>query len=226
MNHTINGGMVAVEDGIRLVTTDQFAPTKKARVELSFSVEEGGDPVAALDDVAQIARAKVFGILQTYKPGAVMTATEVIARKAEPTVADMKEANAALPAGDPAAVAEPAKRTRAKKETPAADPAAIGGDLTALAAVTKPAADPAAITAEPVKAAPAADGGPDYSDAGLFKAVTAINQKFGGTVAPKITPIVIEFCPQDGVAPSLKRIPADKRAAFIARLEAESVLWG
>ncbi len=43
----ITGGTVAIEDGLK--AKEEFAPARKAKVEISFSVPEGADPAFATE---------------------------------------------------------------------------------------------------------------------------------------------------------------------------------
>ena len=63
MSHVITGGIVRYEDGIKAV--EEFAPARKAAVELRFDIPEGQDTDEAVSTVLALATAKVYELLGT-----------------------------------------------------------------------------------------------------------------------------------------------------------------
>lgn len=191
----ITGGMIAVEDGRK--EGDQYAPTRKVRVELTFDVKDGQDATEVLDHVGATAAARVKSILFGTAPVAV-----------------------AAPAPTPAPIsADSAEKPTRTRRTKAEMEAARAAEVTPLPAVAPfhPASDPSAIVDDGGAAAPVqADPGLDITDRGLLTTVTDINARVKN--APAITRIIMKYCPKDGIAPSLKRIPTEQRVAFLTEL--------
>lgn len=217
----VTGGLVAYEDGRK--AGEEYAPPRKVRVELRFDVEPGDNDQSILDRASSMAMSKVCQLL-----GLAKTATEV---QVQQTTGRMETAGerratvpvdnttASAPAGaDPldmgsAPAAESAKRTRRTKaemeaakmaEAPPA-PFPAGSDPTEVTGVEAPEA-----------ATSAADPSVDITDRGLLTAVTDINAKI--KKAPEITKIILKYCPNDGIPPSLKRIPESNRRTFLNEL--------
>lgn len=98
----ITGGVVSLEDGIK--AKEEYAPARKAKVELHFDVPEGEDHDAHIQHVADAARAHLHRLLHnTSAPVVVAVAEKPAAPKKEKpptkTKADLaKEAN--VPASD------------------------------------------------------------------------------------------------------------------------------
>ena len=61
MSDLITGGLVSYEDGVK--AREDYAPAKKAKVELSFTVPEGGNAEIALAQAATIAKDKVYALI-------------------------------------------------------------------------------------------------------------------------------------------------------------------
>lgn len=186
----ITNGMVSVEDGKKAI--EEYAPARKVRVDLHFSIDEGADEKTVLYDASVMAAAQVRDLLgQDKKAGAAAPLDKVAAEPA----------------------AEKAKPGRKKAETlPPVETFPIDGE----AAKAKPEADETIIDDSilGVEAAPKVD----VSDKALYDLVVAINAK---VKKPKeITEIITRFCPQDGVPPSLKRVPEAKRVEFIETVKA------
>lgn len=185
----ITNGMVSVEDGKKAL--EEYAPARKVRVDLHFTVDEGADEKAVLHDAGVVADAQVRKLLG-------MKATDVAEKAA---VID-------------APVAEK-KPGRKKAETlPAVETFSIEGET----AKVQPKADETliddSILGGGVEPAPKVD----VSDKALYDLVVSINAK---VKKPKeITEIITRFCPQDGVPPSLKRVPEAKRVEFITAVKA------
>lgn len=208
------GGLVAYEDGVK--KGEEYAPPKKVRVELKFDVEPGQDSQVVLNRVSHMAMAKcaeMLGLKTMTAPVAVKTTTAPAeTAPAEAAAKPIDDDPMGLNAPAPAA-AEPAKRTRRTKAQIEADELAKSQGQP-----FHPVRDPAAVVdvapAEP--AASEASPSVDLTDRGLLSAVTDINNRI--KKAPEITKIILKYCPTDGAAPSLKRIPEDKRQAFMAEL--------
>lgn len=64
----VTGGLVAYEDGRK--SPEEYGPTRKVRVELSFTVEDGEDAQGVLNDILILARGRVRTFLsdQTVEP--------------------------------------------------------------------------------------------------------------------------------------------------------------
>lgn len=189
----ITNGMVAFEDGTKAV--EEYAPARKVRVELHFTVDEGMDYGVFLDDAAIAARAKVEELLGK-KSTAFMKGEAAI----KAAVAENRAAIDAL-------VAEKKKPGRKPKAAVEDDTDAIGGD----ASKGEPADQ---ITGGLEDAEPAQTV--NLSDKGLYDVVKAVNAKIRKPA--EITAIVGKYCPNDGVPPSVRRIPEGKRTAFLADL--------
>lgn len=71
----IIGGLIAYEDGIKTVPGDQFSPTRKVRVELNFSLDEGDDSDACVGAVLDKAQAFANSKLGLTAPTAAATTT-------------------------------------------------------------------------------------------------------------------------------------------------------
>lgn len=63
MSHVITGGIVRYEDGIK--AAEEYAPARKAAVELRFDIPEGQDTDEAISTVLALATAKVYELLGT-----------------------------------------------------------------------------------------------------------------------------------------------------------------
>lgn len=188
----ITNGMVSVEDGKKAI--EEYAPARKVRVDLHFSIDEGADEKTVLYDASVMADAQVRNLL-----------------------GQDKKAGAAAPLGKteqaPATDKPKASRAGKKAETlPPVETFPIDGE----AAKATPEANETIIDDSilGVEAAPKVD----VSDKALYDLVVAINAK---VKKPKeITEIITRFCPQDGVPPSLKRVPEAKRVEFIETVKA------
>lgn len=227
----ITGGIIRYEDGKK--AGEEYAPPKKAIAEIHFSVPEGADEKPIIDEARVYAMSQVARMLDAPKLvfpngdtriGVDVTPTKAAAPVEQPK-AEATAPAAAAAAADPAAMGDnlevpPAlKRTRRKKDEPAPE---------ATTAAPAAQADPAAMFEEPAKPAaepPKADEPKqDLTDNGLYKFVTALNAKFDNAAAPKITTVIRQFLPE-GAPVSMKSIPEEKRAAFIAKLTEESKTW-
>lgn len=66
MNNQITGGVVSIEDGLK--AKEEFAPARKVRIELNFSVPENGDGIALLDYVTAVANGRLQAALHGKAP--------------------------------------------------------------------------------------------------------------------------------------------------------------
>lgn len=113
---TITHGVVSFEDGVK--ASEEYAPAKKVRVELSFTTPDGEDEAAYVAHVGDIARAQVARLLnqassaageapapvatRTRRTKAQIAADEAAAKEAgAPTTGD---AGGVQTSGDPAAI--------------------------------------------------------------------------------------------------------------------------
>lgn len=185
---TITNGVVEYER----VTRPADFESKRAKVSLSFAIEDGSDPAAVV--------AKVMGMAV----GQVHVTVGLAPREVPPAVVEAKIE---------AAKQEKAKRTA---KTPPAEVASLEIKHTENTVVEVVDLDPTAIV-EPVAAEPAADDGPvEYSDHDLKSAVhLAIEKKVGNE---EVVKLIREFTGVPGKR--IPDIPKEKRADFIARLKA------
>lgn len=96
----ITGGTVSIEDGVKAL--EEFAPARKAKVELSFSVPEGEEGQKYLNAATDVAEAKVSEILGR-KPKAVTTETPIKpARKPREKAAVETVVDTSVPGSDKA----------------------------------------------------------------------------------------------------------------------------
>lgn len=233
INNSITSGTIAIEDGTK--AKEEFAPARKVKVELSFSVPEGQDGVAYMHGVTRVAEAKVASMLGRTAPvettAAVVTApkpTETPATtpaKAETAAAKKKKREAA----EAKAAAETAvpQRTKADLERemleaasgkkPATDDNELLEDeptITAAGAVVANDDDLGDLLGE---AAP-----PPVTDLELGKAAQEKNAKMkaanGEAWAPaKIRDLITKFA---GDGKRINDIPAAKRPQFLTDLAA------
>lgn len=223
---SITGGIVSVEDGIK--AKEEFAPARKARVELHFDVPEGADHDAHVGGVVEVAKAHLHRILHgkaTEATAHVAAATGAAAAKpAEPAKPETAAARKKREAAEAAAAAKPAEKTKADLEAEmlaslGAKPAAQSDDELLEEGAAAPAAKPAAEE-------------DDLNDLlGDSKPVVITDKELGDAVqkknaerkqadpnwAPaKIRDIISKFSGGKRV----NDIPADKRADFLKEIEA------
>ena len=210
IDNSITSGTVVIEDGVK--AKEDFAPARKAKVELAFAVPEGQDGTKFLDGVAHVAEAKLAELLGRAAPAAAA------APKAATVVRKGKEA----PAPEPEKAPEKTKADLAQEAGLPRD-----GSI-----------DPAKVRVDHVVPAPAPDPD-DLSDIlGEAAAPKVISDKELGEAASrqnarlkardgekhdpaKIRKLVAEFAGKDiKDVPKLIDVPAAKREAFIAALEA------
>lgn len=197
----ITKGTVSIEDGKK--ATEEFAPARKVRVELTFDVdgEKGFD---ALNYIAEKVDAKVKEMLgQKQASVAAQAATNVadgIAAAAEPSKKPIRKKAEVLPPVDNFPLdGQAAKANEPSADETGLDDGILGNELASAAG---------AMPEKPV----------DVSDKALYDFVVATNAK---VKKPKeITALISKYCPADGVPPSLKRVPEAKRVAFINEVKA------
>lgn len=227
----IIGGIASYEDGIKTVAGDQFSPTRKVRVELNFSLDDGDDADKSVTAVLDKAQAFVLGKLNLKAPTAAATAT--VAPKAAETTAPGPKAPRAprKPAAgtqtdieDLTGAAKPAGKTKADLEREQMEALGAGG-AKGETIVEKPAAAPAK-TEDPDDLsglmgdapAPAAK---EITDADLNDAVQKKNGEINSSQnpgGPRIRKLVSEFIEDKSKQPILRDIPQAKRAEFLVKL--------
>lgn len=111
---SILSGTVSIEDGVK--SKEEYAPARKVRVELTFSVPEGSDGQPFLDTTARLADAKVRELL----------GRAVLAVGKEPALEVTVQASAS---GKPVAETAAAKKVRVAAEKAAAAPGKTKDDL-------------------------------------------------------------------------------------------------
>lgn len=215
--HTISGGTVSVEDGIK--AKEEYAPARKVRVDLNFTVPEGADCGAYLDGAASLADAKVSELLGRgfKRPAATAATVTLVPEKTTPVVpvAETAAAKKARLAAEKAAN-KPAEKTKADLEKEM------------LAAATKP-ADESVIEADD-STEPEDDGlsdilgepeAPPVTDAELSSSCVKKAEKMKGVAGwepMKLRKLIEKFT---GAAGKHNReIPAAKRPDFLKELEA------
>ena len=100
MSHVITGGIVRYEDGIK--AAEDYAPARKAAVELRFDIPEGQDTDEAISTVLALATAKVYELLGTTPKKAAAPKKAATAAK----VPDLGQATTVEARADPAAIEE------------------------------------------------------------------------------------------------------------------------
>ena len=100
MSHVITGGIVRYEDGIK--AAEEYAPARKAAVELRFDIPEGQDTDEAISTVLALATAKVYELLGTTPKKAAAPKKAATAAK----VPDLGQAATVEARADPAAIEE------------------------------------------------------------------------------------------------------------------------
>lgn len=88
----ITGGIVSLEDGIK--AKEEFAPARKARVELHFDIPEGSDHDVHIQGISDLARAHLHRILHnTAAPvqAHIAAAQPAVAEAAKPETAAAKK---------------------------------------------------------------------------------------------------------------------------------------
>jgi len=229
INNSIISGTIAIEDGTK--AKEEFAPARKVKVELSFSVPEGQDGSAYMHGVARIAEAKVASMLGRTAPAETPAAPAAPAATAaapvKPETAAAKKKREAAEAAEAAANAPQKTKADLAKEAglpatstthkgPAADEELLDDEpnITAAGVVVPEEDELNDLLGE---AAPA-----PITDVELGKAAQEKNAKakaeFGEKWAPaKIRDLIAEFA---GAGKRINDIPAAKRADFLKKLDA------
>lgn len=228
LNNSITSGTIAIEDGTK--AKEEFAPARKVKVELSFSVPEGQDGAAYMHGVARVAEAKVASMLGRAAPAGTTAAPstpETPAPEApKPETAAAKKKREAAEAK--AAEANKPQRTKADLEREmleaaggsGAKPAANDGELEDEQTI---AANGKVVEEEDELGDLLGDTAPvPVTDAELGKAAQEKNAKakaeYGDKWAPaKIRDLIAEFA---GAGKRINDIPAAKRHDFMKKLEA------
>ena len=201
MSRVITGGLVAFEDGVK--SNEEYAPAKKARVELRFDVPEDfpGSAEEALDGAMKLAQAKVAEMLGQKKATArAATPAATVA----PAASGAAESTLTKDDLAKAAGVSKADEKKAAKKAPAAakaPEAPKGDDLSEFDVPAGGAAAPAAIT-----------------DADLNAEIQKKNAALKDP--PKIRALVATFNPKPGEPFSAKEIAQEQRADFVAKLKA------
>lgn len=207
---------------------------KKAEVEISFAVAEGEDYNPMLNEAIAVAQNKAHEMVGLKVSAAVASQT-ALKQVAAPTAGGKEAAAAAMNAKD--AKSEPAKRGPGRPpKVPAADPESLDDDDAkahqAKMDANNPAkqaistgearVDPAQEDAELWDEAPAATV-PDITDKDLADAATKHNarlkHKHEGAAPSMIKALIKTYFPEGAVA-TLAKLPKDKRADFVTKLEA------
>lgn len=214
----ITNGSVSIEDGQK--AKEEYAPARKVKVDLSFTVEEGADADATVKAAGDLAQAHVHRLIHT---------------KAIPVAAHIA---AAAPA-QAQEVVPPKETAAAKKARIAAEAKPVLSDKDKLAqAQGLPVDDPLngpAVPAKPAKDAPKpADENIDdllgetapkvVTDAELGaaaqKKMETMKEK-AGWAPSKIRDLVKEIVkPEEGKVVQLKDVPQASRPEFLKRLSA------
>lgn len=197
VENSITSGTVSIEDGIK--AKEEFAPARKAKIELSFAIPEGQDGTAFLNGVTKIAQDKL---------------TEVLGGK--PAAA--KPASTRTPAANKDKTPETPKPAEKTKDDLAREAGVL--EEPAASKTTAPADD----NLDDIlgEAAPAARV---ISDKELGEIAGKVNAKkkaeLGDKWAPsKIRELVAKFTGKKlSDVPKITEVPAEKREAFVAELE-------
>jgi hypothetical protein len=210
----ITHGTICIEDGTK--AKEEFAPTRKVRVEFSFEVDHNATATDIIDWVVNSAQLRVDRMLNrsaSETNGVSPGASALAAVKTAVTLATPMDPTA-FP--DPTNVSHP--------EEAAAKPAKLRGRPPKKAEALPPVEpfsevqDAAEIVEHVREATSKVETTEDITDKGVLTVVTAINAKT--KKRPEIMAIVAKYCPRDGVPPALKRIPASSRVAFLAEIKA------
>lgn len=196
----ISGGLVVYEDGVK--AAEEYAPAKKARVELRFDVpEDATDGEQRLDTVIELTQRKVAEMLGKAKPTAATP--KVDSKKAD----DAKAAYAAK-AADASVVEAPAEEKPKTTRRKAKD-----AEVTVEEVKPEPAkaADPSDMSEFDVPAA-------DISDADLNSATIKKNAAMKDPV--KIRSLIAKFNPNPEKTFTLREIAQSQRKSYLEQLEA------
>lgn len=212
---TITAGTVSIEDAVKkpVPNTDpQYFPSKRVRVDLSFSVAEGEDASASLDNVAALASAKVQELLT----GEVKAAAPV----ASAPKATRTKAKAAEKPADPAAIEDPSSLGDVSTVETSPPKASDAGSAQTTADVSS-VADIGDVSSSGDNAAEIDFDEPivtEITDADLTAAVTKKNGEIKD--APRIRELIVKYQPEAGKPAQLRLIPQATRQAFLDALAA------
>lgn len=220
----ITGGIISLEDGIK--AKEEFAPARKARVELHFDIPEGSDHDVHVQGVSDLARAHLHRILHN-------TAAPVVAHIAAAQPAALVEvpketaaAKKARLAAEKAAGA-PADKTKADLEREQLEELQAAGKGTAADELDeKPAAKTHAVEKDELADLLGDTAPTPVTDQELGKAAQEKNGKMKSVVGwspERIRELVGKFVLVDGkpkAGAKLQEIPAAQRHDFLAQLDA------
>jgi hypothetical protein len=214
----VTGGLVSIEDGQK--KAEEYAPPRKVRVELGFSVGEGEDFTTVFDIVSQAASTRVAALLNGTSLAVVTNASGANAPAAEtpPPKPRVRRTQAQIEADTAAANA--AKKAA---ETPPADTLEEPGDDAGKGAAEAPGDELGDLeddfTVQP--AAPATPATAEITDADLNSAVQKRN---GELKSPDlIRGLIGEYNPDPAKVFQLRQIPQEKRQEFLDKLAALKV---
>jgi hypothetical protein len=225
----VTGGLVSIEDGKK--AAEEFAPARKVRVELSFSVSENEDYEGVFDTVSQAATNRVATLLGRATLSVVQTAPSS-GEEAAPAATRKRRTKAEIAADEALAAAGGPSQSGSDGAKPtSADPAAIDEDPTGGAdhvielpdetpAIELPdQSDPAGIEDVDFDAPiePEVTGDP-ITDADLNSAVQKKNAEIANPNA--IRTIIGSYNPDPTQPFQLRQIPAAKRAEFLSKVSA------
>lgn len=231
VNNSITSGTIAIEDGTK--AKEEFAPARKVKVELSFSVPEGQDGTAYMHGVARVAEQKVASMLGRTAPAEVAQIVTATAPKpAETPKTETPKPETAAAKKKREAAEKAAAEAAAPKERTKAD---LEREMLEAAGAKKPASDDELLEDEPTITATGAvvsnddDLGdllgeaapPPVTDLELGKAAQEKNAKMkaelGEAWAPaKIRDLISRY--SDGKR--INDIAAAKRPQFLKELNA------
>jgi hypothetical protein len=219
----IIGGIVAYEDGVKTTAGDQFSPTRKVRVELNFSVDQGEDGQVAIQTVLGTAQAFVrtkLGLAPNTEQKPAAGTTTGRAPSEAPATANAPKRGPGRPAADPkpdiktdkdklaeaAGVAAPVVGKDAPKPEAKPDPAAIvDEETTAVVEEEDPFAVPAAEEVKPIS--------DDDLNSSVGKKNATLNKP------PLIRDLVATFKPEGWTKQfTMRDIPQARRPDFLKKL--------
>lgn len=213
MSSQITGGFISVEDGLK--KAEDYAPPRKVRVELTFSVAEGEGYDAIFDVASQAASNRVHALLHgiaiaTVHPSALGTSVSSGVQSAETAPATRVRRTKVQIEADKAA------ENPTDADAVVDDTAAIVEDTPSVEDpfVVQPEPDPAAVTEDLTSSGPA---DAVITDADLNSAVQKKNQELQDPAL--IRSVIAAYNPDPTKVFQLREIPAAKRAEFLAKLK-------
>lgn len=210
MTNVLTGGIVFVEDGTK--KSEEYAPPRKVRVELHFTLPEGADDGAGqrfLDAVASQADTKVRELLG-QKPAVAAAPKAAPGFIVKPVDAPKTDKDKLAEAAGLVDKKEPPKkgpgRPPKEPDAPKPDPAAIVDDETS-----------AVVEEEDPFSVPAAEEVKPISDEELNSSVGKKHAVLGKP--PLIRDLVATFKPEGWTKQfTMRDIPQEKRADFLKKL--------